>query len=79
MGTLYLQDRVLSVKKLPKRPPRKFGKFRKSSRQVVLRFMAKSVSVFSHGGDRGSKPLGTAKDYKRLTCPPKTDPGSELV
>ncbi len=29
MGTLYLQNRVLLVKKVPKRTPRKFGKFRK--------------------------------------------------
>jgi hypothetical protein len=51
MGTLYLQNRVSSVKKVPKRTPRKIIKFRKGAPSVVLRSIGKSVSVFSHGGD----------------------------
>ena len=31
MGTLYLQNRVLLVKKVPKRTPRKMGKIRKGA------------------------------------------------
>jgi hypothetical protein len=55
IGTLYLQNRVSSVKKVPKRTPRRIVKFGKNSPQVVLRFIGKSVSVFSHGVDRAGE------------------------
>jgi len=37
--------------KVPKRTPRKIIKFSKGTPTEVLRFIGKSVSVFSHGGD----------------------------
>src|SRR5271157_2718098 len=66
MGTLYLQNCVFLVKKVPKRTPRKIIKFRKGAPREVLRSIEKSVSVFSHGGDGGSKPPGTTSNIKHL-------------
>jgi len=76
MGTLYSQNCVFLVKKVPKRTPRKIIKFRKGAPTEVLRFIGKSVSVFSHGGDmtrrweRGARKsrAGLLRDTVVISC-----------
>ena len=63
MGTLHLQNCVLLVKKVPKRTPRKSGKFRNSAPQTVLCFILKSVSVFSHGGVLRQEDFGNHRKH----------------
>ncbi len=67
MGTFFLENYAFFVQKVPKRTPRKIIKLRKGAPREVLRSTGKSVSVFSHGGDRGSIPLGTASNMNGLS------------